>query len=98
MRKLIVSSAILVALCPITSNAQDRVIVDERPAVVVPAPAPGVTVERRGPAVEKREVETTGRARLRFKNRDARDPRGFYLGHKRAVLIATRMLPESADL
>jgi hypothetical protein len=61
MRKLIVSSAILVALCPITSNAQDRVIVDERPAVVVP-PAPGVTVERRGPAVEKREVETTGRA------------------------------------
>jgi hypothetical protein len=62
MRKLIVSSAILVALCPITSNAQDRVIVDERPAVVVPAPAPGVTVERRGPAVEKRKVETTGRA------------------------------------
>ena len=62
MRKLIVSSAILVALCPITSNAQDRVIVDERPAVVVPTPAPGVTVERRGPAVEKREVETTGRA------------------------------------
>jgi hypothetical protein len=61
MPKLTVLSVILIALCPITSKAQDRVIVDERPAVVVPAPAPGVTVERRGPAVEKREVETTGR-------------------------------------
>jgi hypothetical protein len=63
MLKHIAVGATLVALCPITSNAQDRVIVDERPAVVVPAPPPppGVTVERRGPAMERREIETTGR-------------------------------------
>ena len=62
MLKLAVGSALLVSLCPIISNAQDRVIVDERPAFVVPAPGPGVAVERRGPAVEKKEVETTGKA------------------------------------
>jgi hypothetical protein len=44
------------------ASAQDRVIVQERPAITIPVPAPGVTVERRGPpVVERREVETTGR-------------------------------------
>jgi hypothetical protein len=44
------------------ASAQDRVIVEERPAITIPVPAPGVTVERRGPpVVERREVETTGR-------------------------------------
>ena len=43
------------------ANAQDRTIIEERPAVRVPAP-PSVTVEKpKPPVVEKRSVETTGR-------------------------------------
>jgi hypothetical protein len=62
MLKTVLVGAVLVAASTLFANAQDRVIVEERPAVTVPAPVPGVTVERRGPpVVERREVETTGR-------------------------------------
>jgi hypothetical protein len=61
LKSVLIGTALLCA-SSLFANAQDRVIVEERPAVTVPAPAPGVTIERRGPpVVERREVETTGR-------------------------------------
>ncbi len=62
LRPLLISAAIIGAGTMFV-NAQDRVIIEEHPAVTVPTPPPpGVTIERRRPSVvEKREVETTGR-------------------------------------
>jgi hypothetical protein len=60
MMKSIALSCAFMAAGSMWAAAQDRVIVDERPAVTVPVP--GVTVEKRDrPVIEKKEVETTGR-------------------------------------
>jgi hypothetical protein len=56
MIKSIALSLMLVAGSSIVSFAQDRVIVDERPAITIPLP--GVSVERRDRTViERRDVE-----------------------------------------
>jgi hypothetical protein len=61
MKSLTLGFAIVAAASALAA-AQDRVIID-RPAVTVPVPAPGVTIEKRDrPTVEeRRNVETTGR-------------------------------------
>ena len=60
MKSVVVGLALLAAITSF-ANAQDRTIIEERPAVKVPAP-PSVTVEKpKPPVVEKRSVETTGR-------------------------------------
>jgi hypothetical protein len=56
MMKSLALSLALVAASSIVSIAQDRVIVDERPAITIPLP--GVSVERRDRTViERRDVE-----------------------------------------
>jgi hypothetical protein len=56
MMKSLALSLALVAASSIVSVAQDRVIVDERPAITIPLP--GVSVERRDRTViERRDVE-----------------------------------------
>ena len=56
MMKAVALSVMLAAVSAMPSVAQDKVIVEERPAVTVPVP--GVSVEKRDRAViEKREVE-----------------------------------------
>ena len=56
MIKSIALSLMLVAGSSIVSFAQDRVIVDERPAITIPLP--GVSVEKRDRTViERRDVE-----------------------------------------
>jgi hypothetical protein len=56
MIKSIALSLMLVAGSSFVSFAQDRVIVDERPAITIPLP--GVSVERRDRTViERRDVE-----------------------------------------
>jgi len=48
------------AASSVLAVAQDRTIIEERPAVRVPLP--GVVIEKRDrPVIEKREIETTGR-------------------------------------
>ena len=42
------------------ADAQERRVIEERPAMTVPPPVPGVGVEGRD-RVERREGETTGR-------------------------------------
>jgi len=59
--KSIALSFALVMATSVLATAQDRTIVEERPAITVPLPVPSVTVERRERPVERREVETTGR-------------------------------------
>jgi hypothetical protein len=55
MKSLALSLALVVA-SSIVSVAQDRVIVDERPAITIPLP--GISVERRDRTViERRDVE-----------------------------------------
>jgi hypothetical protein len=51
---------VLVAAAALPASAQERRVIEERPAITVPLPVPGVEVERRD-RVERREVETTGR-------------------------------------
>jgi hypothetical protein len=60
MIKSLTLGAILVAATSLSAGAQNRTIVEERPAITVPLPVPGIEVERRD-RVERREVETTGR-------------------------------------
>ena len=60
MMKSFFAAAVLSVVSLTAANAQNRTIVEERPAITVPLP--GVTVEKReAPVVEHREVETTGR-------------------------------------
>jgi hypothetical protein len=60
MKSALVGFALVATVTSFT-NAQDRTIIEERPAVRVPAP-PSITVERpKPPVVEKRSVETTGK-------------------------------------
>lgn len=53
----------LLAATSLSAGAQERRVIEERPAVTVPLPVPGVEVEKRGERrdVERRDVETTGR-------------------------------------
>jgi hypothetical protein len=51
----------LVAATSLSVSAQEKKVIEERPAITVPLPVPGVEVERRE-RVERREVETTGRS------------------------------------
>jgi hypothetical protein len=60
MVKSLTLAAILVAATSLSAGAQNRTTVEERPAITVPLPVPGIEVERRD-RVERREVETTGR-------------------------------------
>jgi hypothetical protein len=50
----------LVAATAFSAGAQERRVIEERPAITVPLPVPSVEVEKRE-RVERREVETTGR-------------------------------------
>jgi hypothetical protein len=50
----------LVAAASLPAGAQERRVIEERPAITVPPPVPGVGVQRRD-RVERREPETTGR-------------------------------------
>jgi hypothetical protein len=59
MVKSLTLGVILVAATSLSAGAQNRTV-EERPAITVPLPVPGVEVERRD-RVERREVETTGR-------------------------------------
>ena len=60
MVKSLALGAILVAATSLSSGAQNRTAIEERPAITVPLPVPGIEVERRD-RIERREVETTGR-------------------------------------
>jgi hypothetical protein len=60
MIKSLALGVILVAATSLSSGAQNRTIIEERPAITVPLPVPGIEVERRD-RIERREVETTGR-------------------------------------
>jgi hypothetical protein len=60
MVKSLTLAAILVAATSLSAGAQNRTTIEERPAITVPLPVPGIEVERRD-RVERREVETTGR-------------------------------------
>jgi hypothetical protein len=51
---------VLVAAASLPAGAQEKRVIEERPAITVPLPVPGVGVERRD-RVERREPETTGR-------------------------------------
>ena len=59
MVKSLTLAAILAATA-LSAGAQNRTTVEERPAITVPLPVPGIEVERRDRS-ERREVETTGR-------------------------------------
>jgi hypothetical protein len=50
----------LAAATSLSAGAQNRTIIEERPAITVPLPVPSIEVERRE-RVERREVETPGR-------------------------------------
>ena len=61
MLKFTVSTVAFLAVGTLVAGAQDTTTIikeRERPAVVVPAPV----VRERGPVVEKKTIETTGRA------------------------------------
>jgi hypothetical protein len=62
MLKLAVSSIAFLAVGTLVASAQETTIIKERerPAVVVPLPGPPV-IRERGPVVEKKTIETTGR-------------------------------------
>ena len=60
MIKSLTVGVMLAAATTLSAGAQNRTIVEERPAITVPLPVPGIEVERRD-RVERREVETTGR-------------------------------------
>jgi hypothetical protein len=60
MIKSLALGVILVIATSLSSGAQNRTIIEERPAIIVPLPVPDVEIERRD-RVERREVETTGR-------------------------------------
>jgi hypothetical protein len=60
MMKSLILGIGLVAATSLSAGAQNRTIIEERPAITVPLPVPSIEVERRE-RVERREVETTGR-------------------------------------
>jgi hypothetical protein len=60
MIKSLALGVIVVAATSLSAGAQNRTTVEERPAITVPLPVPGIEVERRD-RIERREVETTGR-------------------------------------
>jgi hypothetical protein len=60
MIKSLSLGVILVAATSLSAGAQNRTTVEERPAITIPLPVPGIEVERRD-RIERREVETTGR-------------------------------------
>jgi hypothetical protein len=60
MIKSLMLGVVLVAATSLSAGAQNRTIIEERPAITVPLPVPGIEVERRE-RVERREVETNGR-------------------------------------
>jgi hypothetical protein len=61
MIRTVVAGLALVAAGTLSAIAQDKTIVEERPAVTIPVP--GVTIERRERPVveERRTIETDGR-------------------------------------
>jgi hypothetical protein len=75
MIKSLALGVILVAATSLSSGAQNRTIVEERPAITVPLPVPGIEVERRG-RIERREVETTGRGGCDSKTVQKEGPEG----------------------
>ena len=60
MVKSLALGAILIAATSLSSGAQNRTTIEERPAITVPLPVPGIEVERRD-RIERREVETKAR-------------------------------------
>jgi hypothetical protein len=75
LKSMLLSFALLTA-ATITAAAQDRLIIQDRPAVVTP-PRPGVVIERRDPpVVEKRTIETTGRGNCDSKTVRKEDAEG----------------------
>lgn len=76
MMKSFFAAAVLSVVSLTAANAQNRTIVEERPAITVPLP--GVTVEKReAPVVEHREVETTGRGGCELQDRAPGRPGRF---------------------
>ena len=70
------------------ASAQDRTIIEERPAIRVPAP-PSVTVEKsKPPVVEKRSIETTGKGGCDSKDRAQRGSGGIDDRKKRALRLS----------
>jgi hypothetical protein len=60
MIKMLMLGVGLVTASSLSAAAQEKKVIEERPAITVPLPVPGVEVERRD-RVERREIETTGR-------------------------------------
>jgi hypothetical protein len=67
--------AILVVASSLSSGAQNRTTIEERPAITVPLPVPSIEVERRD-RIERREVETTGRGGCDSKSVRKEGPEG----------------------
>jgi hypothetical protein len=65
---------VLVAAASLAAGAQERRVIEERPAITVPLPVPGVEVRR--DRLERREVETTGRGGCDSKAVRKEDPEG----------------------
>jgi hypothetical protein len=75
MIKSLALGVILVIATSLSSGAQNRTIIEERPAIIVPLPVPDVEIERRD-RVERREVETTGRGGCDSKSVRKEGPEG----------------------
>jgi hypothetical protein len=60
MIKSLMLGVLLVAATSLWAGAQDRKVIEERPAITIPLPVPGVEVEKRE-RIERRDVETTRR-------------------------------------